>query len=123
MAGKYALLILLLACEAGPFRPGRVLIEMLESTMPRHGQRTLYIAEQRVQLTRRSSRVRPPVKVHASPANVGPVYVGGANVTSGNGYALGPGESGDFIITDPSLIWLVATHDGDGVSWYAAARP
>lgn len=60
------------------------------------------------------------VKIKALAANTGDIYVGDSAVYAAEGFVLDAGESEFFEIDNPGKIWIDASVNGDGVSYFAS---
>ncbi len=47
------------------------------------------------------------------------VYVGDADVTAENGFAVGPGDTQEFPVDDPRTLYVISAAGGEAVSWWA----
>lgn len=59
------------------------------------------------------------ITIKALPTNAGIIYVGGAGVTSSNGYQLQPGDAVSFDMSNSNAIWIDSSVSGEGVTWLA----
>ena len=71
------------------------------------------------QLTDTSNRAYHRLVIKALPANTGVICIGADNtVSSTTGFPLSASESIAIPVTDPSLVWVIASADNQGVAWY-----
>jgi len=77
----------------------------------RIGTRQVTVGTSRVPVSGEPVKVRS-VTIKADDNNTAKVYVGGGDVTTGNGFALYPGQAVDIFIDDLSSVYLVAESEG-----------
>ena len=105
--------VLALGVDGGVYAP-------LPATAPAladfaHGQATIGATAQAVAAA--PTPLKRGVHIRAHDTNDAAVYIGVTGVTTGTGYALGPGEAIFIPVSDLSLLHVAAAHAGDGVSF------
>ena len=73
---------------------------------------TIYSAQQTVTASAvalTSQALSNGLVIKAKSSNAGTVYVGPSTLTTANGYALAPGESISYGVTNASAVWIVGT--------------
>ena len=71
------------------------------------------------QLTTTSVRVHHGLIIKAAPANTGTVSVGYSNAitTTSASFPLAASEQVTVPVSDPSLVWVIASADNQAISW------
>lgn len=64
-----------------------------------------------------STAANGELAIRANDDNTGDVFVGDTDVSSSNGFVLGPGESISLPVADVAAVHIDAANAGDGVSW------
>lgn len=93
-------------------------IVRLDGLTPIHGQATI-TAGTRVRLSATSIYLAQGVRIRMATASTGILYIGGATVSSANGYQLAPGESVLCETRDLSAVYCDCSVTGAVVSWFA----
>jgi len=83
-----------------------------------NGQKTVTTAGTRVALAS-STAITHSVRIKALHGNSGWIYVGNSSVSSSNGYVLDAGETIEIQVANLSTIYLDASVNGEGVSYFA----
>ncbi|MCT9095281.1 hypothetical protein [Haloarchaeobius sp. HME9146] len=107
---------------SGPIDVSGATVETAETALPGllHGQDSTSAADTPVALNGGTSAAVPAgatLRVKALSGNGGSVFVGGAGVTTGDGYELASGESTTLGVDDVSTVYIVDGTGGLGVSW------
>lgn len=95
--------------------PSNKQIDVPESVL--HGTTVVTTAATEVILA--ASQVVKSVSIKAKLANTGKIFVGGAGVSSADGYPLEPGESVSFDISNLANVWIDSAVSGEGVNYIA----
>lgn len=98
-------------------------IEDVPTTMPPQGQQTVSPPGTRKQLVVASTPLpRGGCYIIPFPTNTGLIFVGGSDVTSSNGVAVGAGQILPWGIDDANKIWIDADADSQKVSFVGFER-
>jgi hypothetical protein len=92
------------------------------SPEPLYGQKVIASTGTAVRLTTVSAPLAGALQLKALAGNSESIYVGGAAVTSSNGFELVPGEATEMSISDLSFVWFNGTA-ADGICWLGGGIP